>query len=53
VGEGRRVTKRQVPLLTNAVHWVYGAAVGAAYGGLASRTRPGPLGGGAALGAGV
>jgi hypothetical protein len=46
VGQGRRLTREDVPLLTNVVHWLYGAGWGAAYALLG---RP-P---GAAFGAGV
>jgi hypothetical protein len=53
VGEGRRVTKARVPLVTNVVHWLYGTALGVVYGALASRARPGTVGAGTALGAGV
>ena len=31
-GQGRRVTREDVPLLTNAMHWLYGLSWGAAYG---------------------
>ena len=43
VGQGRRFTREDVPLLTNAMHWLYGASWGAVYaaapgGGLAFGT---------------
>ena len=50
---GRRVVKRQAPLITNVVHWAYGASLGAAYGLAASRLRVHPLASGAAFGAAV
>ena len=31
IGEGGRVTKEDVPLLTNAMHWGYGTALGVIY----------------------
>ena len=50
VGEGRRITKQDVPLVTNAMHWGYGIVWGIAYG-LAARTfKVKPAVGGAALG---
>ena len=42
VSEGvfnERVVKRQAPLITNLVHWSYGAALGGAYGLAASRLQ--------------
>jgi len=30
-GEGRRITREDVPLLTNAMHWLYGVSWGAVY----------------------
>lgn len=53
LGHGRRITKKDVPLLTEAMHWGYGVAWGLAYGALAHGRRPGPLTGGLTLGAGV
>ena len=53
VGKGRSVTKRDVPLVTNAMHWGYGLSWGIAYGLAARRLRPSPLAGAAALGGGV
>ena len=35
----KRVVKRHAPLITNAVHWAYGASLGAAYGFAALRAR--------------
>jgi hypothetical protein len=52
-GAGHVVTRKQVPLLTNAMHWLYGTAWGPVYGLVAKQTRPDPVRGGAALGAGV
>jgi hypothetical protein len=53
VGEGRHVTREDVPLLTNAMHWLYGVSWGAAYGGAAGAARPRPVTGGLVFGAGV
>lgn len=42
VSEGvfnKRVVKRQAPVITNVVHWSYGAALGGAYGLAASRLQ--------------
>jgi uncharacterized membrane protein YagU involved in acid resistance len=50
---GRSVTKQQVPLLTNLVHWLYGASWGAAYGLAARSLRPRPVAAAAALGSSV
>jgi hypothetical protein len=49
VGQGR-FTREDVPMLTNAMHWLYGTSWGAVYGLLAGRD---PLIGGVALGTGV
>jgi putative membrane protein len=35
----KRVVKRQAPLITNIVHWSYGAALGGAYGLAAARLQ--------------
>jgi len=40
---GRRIVKRQAPMITNVVHWTYGTALGAVYGVLQSRLRVHPL----------
>src|SRR4051812_46421031 len=53
VGKGRKVTKQQVPLLTNAMHWLYGASWGAVYGAVAHAVEPDPVSGGAVLAVGV
>jgi hypothetical protein len=53
LGKGRRVTKQQVPLVTNVTHWAYGTGWGIAYGLVAHVVKPHPLIGGVALGAGV
>ena len=50
---GRRVVKRQAPLITNAVHWAYGISLGAAYGASRSRLRLNPLLQGAVFGTAV
>jgi hypothetical protein len=52
-GKGRRVTKKQVPLLTNALHWAYGVSWGAAYGLVAAVVEPAPVRAGLALGGGI
>lgn len=53
VGQGRRLTREEVPLLTNAMHWLYGVSWGAFYGLAAGRTQPDPVAGGLAFGTGV
>ena len=53
VGEGSRVTREDVPLLTNALHWLYGIGWGTFYGLGAGQTRPDPVAGGLAFGTGV
>jgi hypothetical protein len=53
LGQGRRVTLKDVPTVTNAMHWLYGVSWGALYGAAASTARPGPVAGGLAFGAGV
>jgi hypothetical protein len=40
IGQGRRFTREDVPRLTNAMHWLYGTAWGAAYGVLGARRDP-------------
>jgi uncharacterized membrane protein YagU involved in acid resistance len=49
-GQGRRVSREDVPLLTNVVHWLYGIGWGVAYAGAADRLRPSAPAGGALLG---
>jgi len=53
VGEGRRLTKKQVPLVTNALHWLYGTSWGVAYAFAARAAEPSPVAGGAVFGTGV
>ena len=53
VGEGRRLTRENVPLLTNVMHWLYGISWGAFYGVAAGATRPDPVAGGIVFGTGV
>jgi hypothetical protein len=53
LGEGRRVTKQDVPLVTNLMHWAYGTAWGLAYGLATRRAEPGPVAGGLTLGIGI
>jgi hypothetical protein len=50
-GQGSRLTREDVPLVTNAVHWLYGTAWGAVYA-LAARDAN-PVAGGLAFGTGV
>ncbi len=52
VGQGRRFTREDVPMLTNAMHWLYGVSWGALYG-MAAGAAPPPVAGGLALGSGV
>ena len=40
---GKRVTKRQAPLIGNVGSWSYGASLGAAYGLAASRVGTNPI----------
>jgi hypothetical protein len=53
VGQGARVTREDVPLLTNAMHWLYGIGWGTFYGLGADQMRPDPVKGGLAFGTGV
>ena len=53
VGQGSRFTREDVPLLTNAMHWLYGIGWGTFYGLGAGQTRPDPVAGGLAFGTGV
>jgi hypothetical protein len=53
LGQGRRVTREDVPLLTNAMHWFYGVSWGGFYGAAAGKTGRAPVAGGLALGIGV
>jgi len=53
VGKGRKITKKQVPLLTNVLHWAYGVGWGAAYGGVAAAVGSNAIEGGLAFGTGV
>jgi hypothetical protein len=53
LGQGRRFTREDVPLLTNAMHWLYGVSWGAFYGVAAAAVRPDPVAGGLAFGTGV
>jgi hypothetical protein len=53
VGEGRRFTREDVPLLTNAMHWLYGISWGAFYGVAAGKAQRDPVAGGLAFGTGV
>jgi hypothetical protein len=53
LGKGRKITKQQVPLVTNAMHWAYGTGWGAAYGVAAHLARPGRVTGGLGLAAGL
>jgi hypothetical protein len=53
LGMGRKLTKKQVPLLTNVLHWAYGVGWGAAYGGVAAAVGASAFEGGLAFGTGV
>lgn len=53
LGQGRRFTREDVPLLTNAMHWLYGVSWGAFYGAAAGRAQADPIAGGLAFGTGV
>jgi hypothetical protein len=50
-GKPRAVTKRDVPKLTNLMHWGYGTFWGVAYGLAARRAQPRTLTGATVLGA--
>jgi hypothetical protein len=50
---GKRVTKRQAPLIAKVGHWGYGVSLGAAYGLAASRLGRNPVVQGVAFGAAV
>ena len=49
----QRVTKKQVPALTTAIHWSYGTMLGAAYGLAQTSLRSRPVAHGAAFGTAV
>ncbi len=53
VGEGQRLTKDDVPLLTNTMRWTYGTTLGVLYALAARLLRPRPLAGGLGFGVGV
>jgi hypothetical protein len=53
IGQGGRFTREDVPLLTNAMHWLYGVGWGTFYGVAAGAAKPDPVAGGLALGTGV
>jgi hypothetical protein len=53
IGQGRRLTREDVPLLTDAMHWLYGVGWGVFYGAAAGAARPDPVAGGLAFGTGV
>jgi hypothetical protein len=51
LGRPRAVTKQDVPLVTNLVHWGYGTTWGMVYGLAARRSHPHALTGASVLGA--
>jgi hypothetical protein len=53
VGQGSHITRKDVPLVTNVMHWLYGVSWGAFYGAAAGALRADPFVGGVALGTGV
>jgi hypothetical protein len=53
IGEGGRLTRNDVPRLTNAMHWTYGTGLGVLYAVAARALRPSPLAGGLWFGVGV
>jgi hypothetical protein len=53
VGQGNHLTRKDVPLVANLMHWLYGIAWGAFYGAAARRRPADPLVGGAAFGTAV
>jgi hypothetical protein len=50
-GHGARVTKQEVPTITNLAHWAYGIGLGTVYGIATRRLRPRLPVGAVALGA--
>jgi hypothetical protein len=53
LGRERAITKADAPLVTQAMHWLYGTGWGLGYALLASRRRPSPPAGAAVLGVSV
>jgi hypothetical protein len=53
IGQGRRLTREDVPLVTNVMHWLYGITWGVFYGMAAGKAHPDPVAGGVAFGTGV
>jgi hypothetical protein len=53
VGQGRRVALEHVPLLTDAMHWLYGMSWGVLFGAAGGHVRADPVVAGLALGGGV
>jgi uncharacterized membrane protein YagU involved in acid resistance len=53
LGQGRRLTRQDVPLLTNVMHWLYGIGWAAVYSLTAARRAPAPVLAGVELGTGV
>jgi uncharacterized membrane protein YagU involved in acid resistance len=53
VGEGRRFTREDVPMLTNAMHWLYGIGWGAAYSAFVRRREPSAVASGLLFGLAV
>jgi hypothetical protein len=53
VGEGRHLTREEVPLLTNVMHWLYGISWGAFYGVAAGKAQRDAVARGLAFGTGV
>jgi hypothetical protein len=53
VGQGKRLKRERVPLLTNVLHWSYGTGWGAVYGATAGRREADRLLSGLEFGTGV
>jgi hypothetical protein len=53
IGQGRRLTRDDVPRLTNGMHWLYGVGWGTLYGLVAGLRGANPVAGGLAFGTGV
>jgi hypothetical protein len=53
VGKPRAITKKDVPRVTNAVHWAYGVGWGIVYGIAAHALRPHPAAGAVGFGVGL
>jgi hypothetical protein len=53
VGQGRRFTREDAPLLADVMHWLTGVGWGTVYGAAVGRSAPDPLVAGVEFGTGV